>query len=106
MTSAKARPTPTPHQSDENRALISYRLYDARVQRRGIIRSNPTKAYPKNKRNTKTMTQTFKILILPGDGIGPEVMTEAVKVLKAFETPQRKFELRQELIGGCSIDAH
>ncbi|KAJ6080462.1 hypothetical protein N7467_010215 [Penicillium canescens] len=52
------------------------------------------------------MTQTFKILILPGDGIGPEVMTEAVKVLKAFETPQRKFELRQELIGGCSIDAH
>ena len=52
------------------------------------------------------MTQTFKILVLPGDGIGPEVMTEAVKVLKAFETPQRKFELRQELIGGCSIDAH
>jgi 3-isopropylmalate dehydrogenase len=52
------------------------------------------------------MTQTSRILILPGDGIGPEVMTEAVKVLKAFETPQRKFELRQELIGGCSIEVH
>ncbi|KGO74242.1 Isocitrate and isopropylmalate dehydrogenases family [Penicillium italicum] len=52
------------------------------------------------------MAKTFNILVLPGDGIGPEVMAEAVKVLKAFETPQRKFELRQELIGGCSIDAH
>ncbi|KAJ5733545.1 hypothetical protein N7493_002331 [Penicillium malachiteum] len=51
------------------------------------------------------MAQTHKILVLPGDGIGPEVMAEAIKVLKAFETPQRKFELRQELIGGCSIDA-
>ncbi|KAJ5769595.1 hypothetical protein N7520_004154 [Penicillium odoratum] len=51
------------------------------------------------------MTQIYKILILPGDGIGPEVMTEAIKVLKAFETPQHTFQLRQELIGGCSIDA-
>ncbi|KAK4865510.1 hypothetical protein LT330_009298 [Penicillium expansum] len=52
------------------------------------------------------MAKNFNILVLPGDGIGPEVMAEAVKVLKVFETPQRKFELRQELIGGCSIDAH
>ncbi|KAJ6189884.1 hypothetical protein N7519_004792 [Penicillium mononematosum] len=52
------------------------------------------------------MAKTFNILVLPGDGIGPEVMAEAVKVLKVFETPERKFELRQELIGGCSIDAH
>lgn len=52
------------------------------------------------------MVQTFNILVLPGDGIGPEVMTEAVKVLKAFEAPGCKFEIRQELIGGCSIDAY
>jgi 3-isopropylmalate dehydrogenase len=52
------------------------------------------------------MAKNFNILVLPGDGIGPEVMAEAVKVLKTFETPERKFELRQELIGGCSIDAH
>lgn len=48
----------------------------------------------------------FNILVLPGDGIGPEVTAEAVKVLQAFETPSRKFKLRTELIGGCSIDAH
>ncbi|KAJ5374499.1 hypothetical protein N7517_006505 [Penicillium concentricum] len=52
------------------------------------------------------MAKTFNILVLPGDGIGPEIMAEAVKVLKVFETSERKFELRQELIGGCSIDAH
>lgn len=52
------------------------------------------------------MATTYNILVLPGDGIGPEVMTEAVKVLKVFENEHRKFNLRQELIGGCSIDAH
>ncbi|KAJ6126577.1 hypothetical protein N7523_002189 [Penicillium sp. IBT 18751x] len=51
------------------------------------------------------MALTHRILVLPGDGIGPEVMAEALKVLKAFETSQHKFDLRQELIGGCSIDA-
>lgn len=52
------------------------------------------------------MARTFNILVLPGDGIGPEVMAEAVKVLKTFETAERQFQLRHELIGGCSIDAH
>ena len=33
-------------------------------------------------------------------------MTEAVKVLKAFESPSRQFNLHQDLVGGCSIDAH
>ncbi|KAF7714548.1 3-isopropylmalate dehydrogenase B [Penicillium ucsense] len=51
------------------------------------------------------MTQAHSILVLPGDGIGPEVMAEAIKVLKAFENPECKFVLREELIGGCSIDA-
>lgn len=52
------------------------------------------------------MSKTFDILVLPGDGIGPEIMAEAIKVLKAFETPTTQFTLRNELIGGCSIDAH
>lgn len=48
-----------------------------------------------------------KIVLLPGDGIGPEIMAEAVKVL---ETADKKFKLGlkfdQDLIGGCAIDAH
>ena len=48
-----------------------------------------------------------KILILPGDGIGPEVVGEAVKVIKALQ--QRHgfaCELEHGLIGGAAIDAH
>lgn len=50
------------------------------------------------------MPQSHSILVLPGDGIGPEVMTEAIKVLKVFDSPEHTFVLREELIGGCSID--
>ncbi len=48
-----------------------------------------------------------RILLLPGDGIGPEVTEQAARVL---ETCSKKFELdiefEHDLIGGASIDAH
>ena len=48
-----------------------------------------------------------KVLILPGDYIGPEIMAEAVKVL---ETVDARFglslELEYGLLGGAAIDAH
>jgi len=48
----------------------------------------------------------YQIVLLPGDGIGPEIVTEAVKVL---ETVGRKFghefQFEKLLMGGCSIDA-
>ncbi|NPU93378.1 MAG: 3-isopropylmalate dehydrogenase [Gammaproteobacteria bacterium] len=49
---------------------------------------------------------TKKILILAGDGIGPEIMQEAVKVLQ-FVNDQENLglELEQALLGGCAIDA-
>jgi 3-isopropylmalate dehydrogenase len=47
------------------------------------------------------------IVILPGDGIGPEIMAEAEKVLAAVN---EKFDLgiswEQQLLGGAAIDAH
>ncbi|AWI73870.1 3-isopropylmalate dehydrogenase [Parazoarcus communis] len=44
----------------------------------------------------------MKICVLPGDGIGPEIMAEAVRVLKALDL---KFELEEGLLGGCAVDA-
>ena len=47
----------------------------------------------------------FNIALLPGDGIGPEVVTEAVRVLE--ETAGKNghtFTFNKHLIGGCSID--
>jgi 3-isopropylmalate dehydrogenase len=49
---------------------------------------------------------TFKIAVLPGDGIGPEVITEAVRVLKSAATGSASsFEFEQALVGGSAIDA-
>jgi len=48
----------------------------------------------------------FKIIVTAGDGIGPEVVNEGVKVLKAIGIKcGHTFDLRYELIGGCAIDA-
>lgn len=46
-----------------------------------------------------------KITILPGDGIGPEVMEGAIRVLKFIEERfDHTFHLEKGLIGGCAID--
>ena len=47
-----------------------------------------------------------RIVLLPGDGIGPEVIAEAVKVMNAVaELYGHEFEFDEELIGGAAIDA-
>lgn len=47
----------------------------------------------------------FKIAVLPGDGIGPEVSESAIKVLeKIADKYGHKFEFTKGLIGGCAID--
>ena len=48
-----------------------------------------------------------KILLLPGDGIGPEVITEVKKIINWFNHKKSlDFEIDQELVGGCSYDKH
>lgn len=48
-----------------------------------------------------------KILLLPGDGIGPEVMAEAEKVINYFtDEGTAQFEIEKGLVGGCAYDAY
>ena len=48
-----------------------------------------------------------KILVLPGDGIGPEIVAEALKILEALRgEADPKFEIEHAPIGGEAIDAH
>lgn len=48
----------------------------------------------------------YRLAVLPGDGIGPEIMTEALKVLEAVGLQfGRRFEFRHALVGGAAIDA-
>jgi len=50
---------------------------------------------------------TFRILLTPGDGIGPEVMAEALKTLARVEERfGHEFQYTQETIGGAAIDAY
>jgi len=45
----------------------------------------------------------MKIAVLPGDGIGTEIVAEAVNVLNALGL---KFEMEHALVGGAAFDAH
>jgi 3-isopropylmalate dehydrogenase len=43
-----------------------------------------------------------RIVLLPGDGIGPEIVNASRRLLEALG----EFEFEEQLMGGCSIDAH
>jgi 3-isopropylmalate dehydrogenase len=50
---------------------------------------------------------SFEILVLGGDGIGPEVTAEGVRALEALgERFGHRFHFEHDLVGGCAIDAH
>lgn len=45
-----------------------------------------------------------RVVLLPGDGIGPEILPPAIEVLSAVAPGELEFE--QHLFGGAAIDAH
>jgi 3-isopropylmalate dehydrogenase len=47
----------------------------------------------------------MKIAILPGDGIGPEIMAQAIKVLNALRADGQKIEMEQAPVGGAGYEA-
>jgi 3-isopropylmalate dehydrogenase len=52
------------------------------------------------------MTQQYRITLLPGDGIGPEIMAVAVEVLKVIAKQfDLEFDFTEALVGGSAIDA-
>ena len=53
------------------------------------------------------MIANKSLLLMPGDGIGPEVMAQARRVLNWLQESKRaSFAIAEELVGGASIDAH
>ena len=46
---------------------------------------------------------TYNLLLLPGDGIGPEVMAEVKRIIDLFNRKGiDKFETEEGLVGGCA----
>ena len=53
----------------------------------------------------KRMAKAYKIAVLPGEGIGPEVMTEALKVLATISVKSGiQFELTHQLVGDAAVE--
>ena len=48
---------------------------------------------------------TQQILLLPGDGIGPEIMAQGVRVLEQLKADGVDISWDSALIGGCAVDA-
>src|SRR6202047_2832385 len=47
-----------------------------------------------------------KILVLPGDGIGPEIMREVMRIVEFFDRRHiASFEIGEGLVGGAAFDA-
>jgi len=50
---------------------------------------------------------TVNLLLLPGDGIGPEVMNEVKRVVDWFDDHDTvSFNIEEDLVGGCAYDDH
>ena len=49
---------------------------------------------------------TYKLLLFPGDGIGPEVMAEVEKLVRVMAADGLAFEVEKGLVGGCAYDSH
>ncbi|MFZ3174625.1 MAG: isocitrate/isopropylmalate family dehydrogenase, partial [Thiobacillus sp.] len=47
----------------------------------------------------------MKLAVLPGDGIGPEIVAQAVKVLEVLRAEGAKIEMETAPIGGAGYDA-
>jgi 3-isopropylmalate dehydrogenase len=47
----------------------------------------------------------MKICVLPGDGIGPEIIEQALRVLDVVFRDEGGVEVEQALLGGCAVDA-
>jgi 3-isopropylmalate dehydrogenase len=53
------------------------------------------------------MPANKKLLVLPGDGVGPEVMREVIGVIDWMDRKRRaSFDIDQDVVGGAAIDAH
>src|SRR5215218_7058958 len=60
----------------------------------------------KHNRARTPIMATHKLLLLPGDGIGPEVMREVEKIVGWFRKRGVGFETETDLVGGSAYDAH
>src|SRR6476646_9077061 len=78
---------------------------DARAS--GRLRPSLTGYARARNENLRTSMPTYKLLLLPGDGIGPEVMAEVKKLIAWMNARGTgRFDTEEGLVGGACYDAH
>src|SRR5271165_5969745 len=77
------------------------------VTRRAANRANPgCRQSPPESKGFLAMPANKKLLILPGDGIGPEVMREVRRIIDWMDRRRMvTFDVTEDLVGGAAIDA-
>ena len=65
-------------------------------------RPSPPSAARAQPLESRRVSDAPRIVVLPGDGIGPEIVAAARQLLESLG----EFEFDERLLGGCSIDAH
>lgn len=85
----------------------TFKMALAASQRAGRVAGSPTRRQQVSRRSVcRVVCKAHKVAVLPGDGIGPEIMTQALKVLTAAGKAEgQTFEFMEALIGGAAIDA-
>jgi 3-isopropylmalate dehydrogenase len=74
--------------------------------RRGAL-AKPAANTGAQKKAARSIMATHHLLLLPGDGIGPEVMAEVKRVIAFFNNEGGDtFEYEEDLVGGSAYDAH
>jgi 3-isopropylmalate dehydrogenase len=58
-------------------------------------------------RVAETRASNRKVLVLPGDGIGPEIMREVLRVVELFDRHRiANFDISEDMVGGAAYDAY
>ena len=92
------------HYPRRKMALLGRQVAFSSTALRTAQRGRPARASRSNR--LATVCKVHKICVLPGDGIGPEIMEVGVKALSAAGKMEgEEFEYKYCLIGGAAIDA-
>src|SRR5262249_47942996 len=77
------------------------------IRRQRISTPRETNTETSQETLKETTMATHKLLLLPGDGIGPEVMAEVKRLIDWLNAKGvASFETEQGLVGGSAYDAH
>src|SRR5919197_1456505 len=69
-----------------------------------VVRKTPS---PGSTRRPDTMASNRNLLVLPGDGIGPEVMNEVRKIIAWMGNKRAVgFDIKEDVVGGAALDKH